>query len=77
VKKHHFSLVLAVSVALLAATPAFPAARTWNGSQGNDHWTNTGNWSPASAVANDGMAYIILRGFSAGRRTVNRPVLPC
>ena len=45
-KKYQFKLVLAVSAALVAATPAFAATWTWNGSQGNDHWTNTGKLDP-------------------------------
>lgn len=48
--------------AVVAATPAFAATWTWNGSQANDHWTNTGNWTPASAVANDGTADVVFAG---------------
>jgi hypothetical protein len=51
-----------IRAALLAATPAFAATWTWNGSQGNDHWTNTGNWSPIGPVANDGTANVIFSG---------------
>src|SRR4051812_29417052 len=53
-----------ISCALIAAAnvPSMGATWTWNGSQGNDHWTNTGNWTPASAVANDGTADVHFDG---------------
>lgn len=52
--------ILAAGIAaLLAAAPAFAATWTWDGSEGNDNWTNTPNWTPASSVANDGTADII------------------
>src|SRR3954465_6719150 len=47
---------------LFAAVPAGAATWTWNGSQGNDHWTNTGNWTPFSAVANNGTADVVFAG---------------
>ena len=53
-----------IIAALLTARPTLAATWTWNGSQGNDHWTNTGNWTPASAVANNGTADIIFAGFT-------------
>jgi len=57
------ALVLAAGIAaLVAATPAFAATWTWNGSQGNDHWTNTPNWTPIGPVANDGTANVIFAG---------------
>ena len=57
-----FALAVATLLAvLLAVAPAVAATRTWNGSQGNDHWTNTLNWTPA-AVPNDGTADVIFAG---------------
>src|ERR1700690_105514 len=55
-------ILIAGLAALVAATPAFAATWTWNGSQGNDHWTNTPNWTPAGGVANNGTADIIFGG---------------
>src|SRR3954451_24817497 len=54
--------VIATVVIAAATAPTLAATWTWNGSQGNDHWTNTGNWTPASSVANDGTANVIFSG---------------
>ncbi len=43
-------------IALLAAAPTFAATWVWTGAAGNDHWTNTPNWNPVSAVPNNGTA---------------------
>src|SRR5262249_33887987 len=40
----------------------FAATWTWTGGSGNDHWTNTPNWNPVSAVANNGTADVVFAG---------------
>src|SRR5690242_16215985 len=43
---------------------AVAATWTWTGGAGNDHWTNTPNWSPVSRPASDGTADVIFAGTS-------------
>jgi fibronectin-binding autotransporter adhesin len=61
-KNNRLIFLAAALAALLAANPAFAAKWTWNGSQGNDHWTNTPNWTPIGPVANDGTADVHFDG---------------
>lgn len=39
--------LVAAALIASASTPDFGATWTWQGSQGNDDRTNTGNWTPA------------------------------